>query len=330
LVSDQDFSRNLSLELARVTEAAAIMAGRWMGRNEKEQADQAAVDAMRQVLGTLEMEGEVVIGEGEKDNAPMLYSGEIVGRAERPKVDIAVDPVDGTRLLALGMPNSLAVLAIAERGAFYAWEHISYMEKIAVGPDSVGCIDLNDTVANNLARIAKAKDRQVDDLTVVILDRPRHEQLIKDVRAAGSRLKLITDGDVAGALMAAMDGTGIDALMGTGGSPEAVIAAAALKCVGGDMQCRLYPRNDDERETARTNNIDLERIFLIDDLVRGREVFFAATGITDGELLAGVHYGAKGITTQSLVMRAASGTVRYISSTHRPDKLSQLSHVPFD
>lgn len=325
-----DFSRNLSLELARVTEAAALMSGRWMGRGEKEAADQAAVDAMRQVLGSIEMEGEVVIGEGEKDAAPMLYYGERVGRAEYPKVDIAVDPVDGTRLLALGMPNSICVLAIAERGALYKWEHVSYMEKIAVGPDAKGTIDLNSSVADNLERIAGAKKRKVDDLTVVILDRPRHEKLIGDIREAGARLKLIADGDVAGALMAAMQGTGIDVLMGTGGSPEAVIGACALKCVGGDMQCRLYPRNDEERALAEQNAIDLTRILAIDDLVGGNDVFFAATGITDGELLEGVHYGAEGATTHSLVMRAVTGTVRYIHSTHRLEKLQSIRHMPFD
>jgi len=314
----------------RVTEAAALLAGRWMGRGEKEAADQAAVDAMRQVLDTIEMEGEVVIGEGEKDHAPMLYYGERVGRAEFPKVDIAVDPVDGTRLLALGMPNSICVLAIAERGAMYKWEHISYMDKIAVGPDARGTIDLNSSVAENLARVAEAKKRRIDVLTVVILDRPRHERLIADVRDAGARLKLITDGDVAGALMAAMQGTGIDVLMGIGGSPEAVIAACALKCVGGDMQCRLFPRNDDERAIAEQNSIDLTRIFTIDDLVGGADVFFAATGITDGELLDGVHYGADGATTHSLVMRAVTGTVRYVHSTHRREKLKMIRHMPMD
>jgi len=330
MVTEPDISRNLSLELARVTEAAALMAGRWMGRNQKEQADAAAVDAMRQVLGTLEMCGEVVIGEGEKDKAPMLYFGERLGRAEQPQVDIAVDPVDGTRLLALGMPNAICVLAIAERGALYSWEHIAYMEKIAVGPDAKGAIDLNASVATNLRNIAEAKDRKVDDLTVVILDRPRHEDLIRDVRDAGARLKLITDGDVAGALMAAMDNTGIDALMGIGGSPEAVIGACALKCVGGDMQCRLWARNDEELALAREKSVDLDRIHGIDDLVGGDDVFFAATGITDGELLDGVHYRAGSATTHSLVMRAVSGTVRYIHSTHRLDKLSGLTNIKFD
>lgn len=329
MVTGSDMSRNLSLELARVTEAAALRAGRWMGRNQKEQADAAAVDAMRQVLNTIEMCGEVVIGEGEKDKAPMLYFGERLGRGDHPEVDIAVDPVDGTRLLALGMPNAICVLAIAERGALYSWEHIAYMEKIAVGPDAKGSIDLNASVETNLQNIADAKGRKIDDLTVVILDRPRHEHLIRDVRSAGARLKLITDGDVAGALMAAMDNTGIDALMGIGGSPEAVIGACALKCVGGDMQCRLWARNE-ELALAREKSVDLERIFGIDDLVGGDDVFFAATGITDGELLDGVHYLAQSATTHSLVMRAVSGTVRYIRSTHRLDKLSNLTNIQFD
>ncbi|HYI26004.1 MAG TPA: class II fructose-bisphosphatase [Thermomicrobiales bacterium] len=323
-------SRNISLELARVTEAAALTAGRWMGRDQKESADQAAVDAMRQVLSTVEMEGEVVIGEGEKDEAPMLYAGEILGRATEPKVDIAVDPIDGTRLLAKGMPDALAVVAIAERGAMYKWEHIAYMEKIAVGPEARGVIDLRDSPTDNLVRIAAAKGTRVRDLTVVVLDRPRHEDLVAEIRDAGARLKLIFDGDVAGALMSAMTGTGIDALMGIGGSPEAVIAACALKCVGGDMQGRLWVRNDEERQLASDNQIDLDRIWGIDDLVKGEEAFFAATGITDGELLDGVQYGPRGATTHSLVMRARSGTVRYITTTHRLDKLESIDTIPWD
>ena len=323
-------SRNLSLELARVTEAAALTAGRWMGRDQKEAADQAAVDAMRQVLNTIEMEGEVVIGEGEKDEAPMLYSGERVGAASEPKVDIAVDPVDGTRLLAKGMPNAIAVLAIAERGAMYKWQHIAYMEKIAVGPAARGVIDLRDSPTDNLVRIAAATGRRVQDLTVVVLDRPRHDDLIAEIRDAGARLRMIVDGDVAGALAAAMSGTGIDALMSIGGSPEAVIAACALKCVGGDMQCRLWARNDEERELAAREDIDLDRIWCINDLAAGDEAFFAATGITNGELLNGVHYGKWGASTHSLVMRARSGTVRYINSTHRMDKLETLDTIPWD
>lgn len=325
-----DISRNLSLELARVTEAAALMAARWMGRGDKEAADQAAVDAMRQVLDTVEMDGVIVIGEGEKDQAPMLYEGEHVGHGELPKVDIAVDPIDGTRLLAQGMPNSICVLAVAERGSLYAWQHIAYMEKIAVGPEAKGAIDIEKSVGENLVNIAAAKGVDVSDLTVVILDRPRHEPIIQQVREAGARMKLITDGDVAGALMAAMPGTGIDVLMGIGGSPEAVIAACALKCAGGDMQCRLWPRNEAERAYAREHDIDLDRVFGIDDLVRSDDVFFAATGITDGELLTGVHYFQDGATTHSIVMRAITGTVRHITSTHQMSKLRDLVQVPFD
>ncbi len=329
-MENPDISRNISMELARCTEAAALMAGRWMGRGDKEAADQAAVDAMRQVLNTIDMEGLVVIGEGEKDEAPMLYVGERLGRADEPKVDIAVDPIDGTRLLALGMPNSICVIAVAERGAFYGWQHIAYMEKSAVGPACCGAIDITKSVSDNLASVAEATNRDVDDLTVVVLDRPRHEGIIRDVRQAGARIKLITDGDVAGALMAAMDNTGIDVLMGIGGSPEAVIAAAALRCAGGDMQCRLWPRNDEERRLAVEHNIDLTRIFKIDDLVGGDDIFFAASGITDGELLDGVHYFRDGATTHSLVMRAVSGTVRYIHSTHQMSKLRGMGHIPFD
>jgi fructose-1,6-bisphosphatase II len=315
---------NISLEIVRVTEAAALSAGRWIGRDRKERADQAAVDAMRHILSRVGMEGEVVIGEGEKDRAPMLYAGEILGGAAEPKVDIAVDPIDGTRLLAKGMPNALSVLAVAERGAMYRWEHIAYMEEIAVGPEAKGAIDLRDSASDNLARIAAARRVRVQDLTVVVLDRPRHADLMAEIRDAGARLKVIIDGDVAGALMSAMEGTGVDALMGIGGSPEAVIAASALKCLGGDMQARLWPRNDEERTLAATQVIDLDRVWGIDDLVRSDDVFFAATGITDGELLDGVRYSPRGATTQSLVMRARSGTVRAITTTHRLDKLESL------
>ncbi|MFL5761544.1 MAG: class II fructose-bisphosphatase [Thermomicrobiales bacterium] len=322
--------RNLALELARVTEAAAMLAARWMGRGEKETADQAAVDAMRLVLGSIAMDGAVVIGEGAKDEAPMLYVGEQVGCADEPKVDIAVDPIDGTRLLALGMPNAISVVAMAERGALFSSPEIMYMEKIAVGPEAAGAIEINDTVGSNLKRVAKAKQRDVQDLTVVILDRPRHEKLIKEVRGTGARIKMITDGDVAGAVMAAMPGTGIDVLMGIGGAPEAVIAACALKCIGGDIQCKLWPRNEDELRIAAEQKIDLERVLDCHDLVKGNNVFFSATGITDGELLRGVHYFGGGATTESLVMRSRSGTVRRISATHSLSKLRQYASFPFD
>lgn len=327
---EHTIDRNLSLEMARVTEAAALSAARWMGRGDKEAADQAAVDAMRLLLGTIEMHGVVVIGEGEKDHAPMLYTGEEVGCADQPHVDIAVDPIDGTRLLAFGMPNSIAVVAIAERGAMFASPKIMYMEKLAVGADAAGVIDITDGVAANLRRIADAKRRDIPDLTVVILDRPRHEQLIAEVRDAGARIKLITDGDVAGALMAAIPSTGLDVLMGIGGAPEAVIAACALKCAGGDMQCRLWPRNDEERKFAKDEKIDLQRVLRLDDLVAGDNVLFAATGITDGELLHGVQFFGDGARTQSLVMRAKSGTVRFIESTHKLSKLQSYGAIPFD
>jgi fructose-1,6-bisphosphatase II len=323
-------TRNLSLELVRVTEAAALMAGRWMGRGDKEAADGAAVDAMRQVLDTIEMQGIVVIGEGQKDEAPMLYTGEEVGTGEGAQVDIAVDPVEGTRLVAQGMPSSIVIMAVAERGSLYGWQDIAYMEKIAVGPEAAGVINLDAPVAVNLQRIAEAKGVQVSDLTVVILDRPRHEQLIKEVRDAGARMKLIIDGDVAGGLLAAMPGTGIDVLMGVGGSPEAVITACALKCVGGDMQTRLWPRNDEERRIVEKLGLDTVKVWGINDLVKSEDVFFVATGITDGELLRGVHYFADGATTHSLVMRERSGTVRYVESSHRLSKLRELANIPFD
>ena len=252
--------RNLALELARVTEAAAMLAARWMGRGDKNAADQAAVDAMRFVLGTIQMDGVVVIGEGEKDEAPMLYVGEQVGNAEYPKVDIAVDPIDGTRLTSLGMPNAISVVAVAERGALFASPDIMYMEKIAVGPDAVDAIDMRDDVETNLKRVAKAKNKTLNDLTVVVLDRPRHEELIREIRAAGARIKMITDGDVAGALMTTMPSTGIDVLMGIGGAPEAVIAACAMKCAGGEMQTRLWPRNDQERQIVEEKKIDVTQI----------------------------------------------------------------------
>ncbi len=322
--------RNLALELVRVTEAAALQAGRFMGRKDKEAADQAAVDAMRSVLATIEMEGVVVIGEGEKDEAPMLYIGERLGGASEPKVDIAVDPVDGTRLLAYGMPNSITVLAVSERGTMFASPDIMYMDKIAVGSEAAGRIDINAPVEKNLKHVAEAKRRRVQDLTVVILDRPRHEGLIEAVRAAGARIKMITDGDVAGAVMAATPDTGIDMMIGVGGAPEAVVTACALKCLGGDMQCKLWPRNDQERMVAAEKEIDTNQVLGLDDLVDSDNVFFAATGITDGELLRGVHYFGDGATTESLVMRSRSGTVRRIYATHQLAKLRQYAPYALD
>jgi fructose-1,6-bisphosphatase II len=326
---EHQLGRNLALELVRVTEAAALAAGRWMGRGQKEASDQAAVDAMRMVLNTIQMDGLVVIGEGAKDKAPMLYEGEHLGCADEPKTDIAVDPIDGTRLLSLGMPNSISTVAVAERGALFESPYIAYMDKIAVGPEAADAIDINASVAENLANIAQATKRNVGDLTVVMLDRPRHEELAEQVREAGARIKFIMDGDVAGAVMAAMPDTGIDVLMGIGGAPEAVVAACAIRCIGGAMQCKLWPRNDAEWAAVRAHDIDVDAVHTDADLVKGDDVFFAATGITDGELLRGVHYYGEGATTQSLVMRSRSGTIRRVDAVHRPGKLSQLG-LPVD
>lgn len=327
---ERTVDRNLALELARVTEAAALMAARHMGRGDKIAADQAAVDAMRAVLGTIDMDGLVVIGEGAKDEAPMLFIGERVGTGREPAVDIAVDPIDGTRLLSLGMPNAIAVVAVAERGTMLSSPYISYMRKIAVGAEAAGQIDINASTAQNLVRVAKAKGRAVSDLTVVVLDRPRHDQLIEEIRATGARIRLIPDGDVAGAVMAATPETGIDVLMGIGGAPEAVVAACAIKCVGGDIQCRRFPRNDAEQRIADEQGIDLEQVLYCDDLVASDNVFFAATGITDGELVRGVQYFGDGATTHSLVMRSRTGTIRRIDATHRLSKLRTLGGLQFD
>jgi fructose-1,6-bisphosphatase II len=322
--------RNLAMELTRVTEAAAMAAGRWMGRGNKEAADQAAVDAMRLVLNTVDMDGVIVIGEGEKDEAPMLFNGEKLGTGQPPLVDIAVDPIDGTTILSLGRSGSLAVVSLSERDTMYDPGPFHYMNKIAVGPDAVGAIDVLAPVDVNLRNIARAKRKDLDDLTIVILDRPRHQELIQQVRNIGSRIRLISDGDIAGALMAAMPDTGIDVLLGIGGSPEAVITACALKCVGGDMQCRLWPRDEAEQTRAIKAGIDLEKVLTINDLVKGNNVFFSATGITDGELLDGVRYFGGGARTHSLVMRSRSGTVRFIEATHRWDKLMRYSQIQFD
>lgn len=329
-MSERNVDRNLALELARVTEAAALMAARWMGRGDKIAADQAAVDAMRSVLNSLEMDGIVVIGEGAKDEAPMLFIGEEVGTGAEPRVDIAVDPIDGTRLLSLGMPNAIAVVAIAERGTMLSSPDISYMNKIAVGVEAAGKIDINAPVATNLAAIAAAKGVSIGDLTIVVLDRPRHETLISEIRQSGARIKIIPDGDVAGAVMAMTPGTGIDALFGIGGAPEAVIAACAIKCVGGEMQCIRYPRNEAERKIALEQEISLTDVLHTSDLVSSDNVFFAATGITDGELVKGVQFFNDGATTSSLVMRSRTGTIRRIDATHQLDKLRLLSGLQFD
>ncbi|RIK45931.1 MAG: class II fructose-bisphosphatase [Chloroflexi bacterium] len=307
-----------------------MAAARWMGRGAKESADQAAVTALRLALGTIQMDGIVVIGEGEKDEAPMLYIGEEVGNGAEPKVDIAVDPIDGTRLLSNGMPNALSVVALAERGTMIVPAHIAYMEKIATGPEAADAIDIERPIAENLERVAKAKGKNVADLTVVILDRPRHADMIAEIRRAGARIKMITDGDVAGAVMAAMPDTGVDLLLGIGGAPEGVVSICALKSIGGNMQCRIWPRNDAEWQIVRDEGIDVTKVLGMNDLVRSDNVFFAATGITDGELLQGVHYAGDGATTESLVTRSLSGTVRRVKATHRLDKLARYAAVSFD
>jgi fructose-1,6-bisphosphatase II len=322
--------RNLALELARVTEAAAMAAARWVGRGDKNGADGAAVNAMRMLINSVSMRGVVVIGEGEKDRAPMLYNGEEVGDGTGPACDVAVDPIDGTRLTANGMPDAISVLAVAARGSMYDPSAVFYMSKLATGPAAADVVDITAPPAANIAAVAKAKGESPQDVTVVILDRPRHAELIAQVREAGARIHLITDGDVAGAIMAARDGTGVDLLLGIGGTPEGIIAACALKCLGGIIQGRLAPRDDAERRRALDAGHDLDRVLTTDDLVASDDVFFAATGITDGELMSGVRYRAGGASTHSLVMRSRSGTIRNIKSEHQLWKLRAYSAVKFD
>ena len=318
--------RNLALELVRVTEAAALSAGRWMGMGDKEMVDQAAVNAMRAAVDGVDMDGIVVIGEGEKDEAPMLYIGERVGNGLPPEVDVAVDPVEGTTLLALGQPGALAVIATAERGSMYAAPPgVFYMDKIAVGPAARDVIDINAPIATNLAYLARARDAHIEDLTVVVMNRPRHQELIRQIREAGARIRLIEHGDVAAAIQAAMeDYTAVDALMGIGGATEAVLAAAAIKCIGGTIQCKIWPRDDKERAKLKADGIDLNQVLDTDDLVKGNDVSFAATGITSGELLDGVQYFGWGARTSSVMMRSHSGTIRYIHARHKWHKSSTL------
>jgi fructose-1,6-bisphosphatase II len=327
--SPQKPDRNLAMELVRVTESAALAASRWVGRGDKNGADGAAVTAMRTVLGTVPMDGIVVIGEGEKDNAPMLFNGERVGDGTPPLTDVAVDPIDGTTLTAYGRANAIAVLAVSERGTMFDPGPCVYMHKIAVGPEAAGSIDITATPTQNLRWIAKAKGASVRDLTVVILDRERHEELIKEVRSSGARVKLITDGDIFGAIATGWPDAGVDVLLGTGGTPEGVTAAAALKCMGGEIQGLLAPRNEQERQAAIDAGYDLDAVLTTDDLVKGNNCFFAATGVTDGELLRGVRYEHGGARTQSLVMRSKSGTVRMIDARHRIDKLSAFAAVDY-
>ncbi|MCV7065155.1 class II fructose-bisphosphatase [Mycolicibacterium houstonense] len=321
--------RNLALELVRVTEAGAMAAGRWVGRGDKEGGDGAAVDAMRELVNSVSMRGVVVIGEGEKDEAPMLYNGEEVGNGDGPECDFAVDPIDGTTLMSKGMPNAISVLAVAERGAMFDPSAVFYMNKIAVGPEAAEAIDITAPIGENIRRVAKVRGASVSDLTVCILDRPRHAQLIDDARAAGARIRLITDGDVAGAISACRPNSGTDILAGIGGTPEGIIAAAAIRCMGGAIQAQLAPTDDAERQKAIDAGYDLDQVLSTEDLVSGENVFFCATGVTDGDLLKGVQYYPGGCTTQSIVMRSKSGTVRMIEAYHRLAKLNEYSAIDF-
>ncbi|HYX89382.1 MAG TPA: class II fructose-bisphosphatase [Gaiellaceae bacterium] len=317
--------RNLALELVRVTEAAALAAARWVGRGEKEAADQAAVDGMRAMLDTVSMNGIVVIGEGEKDKAPMLYNGEEIGDGRGPEVDVAVDPLEGTRLTAKGQPNAIAVIAVAERGTMFFPGAAVYMDKIACGPEAIDAVDIEAPPRENVERVARAKRCKPSDVSVVVLERERHDALIEELREVGAKVHLIPDGDVAPAIAAARPGTGVDLLMGIGGTPEGVIAAAALKCVGGGVQGKLWPRNDDERQQLVDAGFDADRVLTTDDLVSGEDVFVAATGVTSGALLRGVRSTTEGAVTDSIVMRSRSGTVRRIEASHAFDKLEKFS-----
>jgi fructose-1,6-bisphosphatase II len=317
--------RNIAMELVRVTEAGGMAAARWIGRGEKESADQAAVDAMRFVLDSVSMRGVVVIGEGEKDEAPMLYNGEEVGNGEGPEVDVAVDPLEGTRLTALGQPNAIAVIAVAERGTMLFPGAAFYMEKIAVGPEAIRAIDIERSPGENVRAVAEALGKTPREVDVVVLERERHEELIAELREAGARVRLVRDGDVAPAIAAAQPGTGVDMLYGIGGTPEGVISAAALKCVGGGIQGRLWPRNDEERRSLLDAGLDPARVLRTDDLVSGEDVFVAATGVTTGSLLQGVRYTPGGAVTDSIVMRSRSGTVRRVVAQQSLAKLSALT-----
>ena len=321
--------RNLALELVRVTEAAALASGRWVGRGKKNEGDGAAVDAMRKMINSVTMDGVIIIGEGEKDEAPMLFNGEKVGNGEGAQVDLAVDPVDGTRLMAEGRPNAISVIAAAERGCMYNPKDAFYMNKIAVGPEAAGKIDITASVADNVRAVAAAKGVKPSEVTVVVLDRPRHKQLVSEIREAGAKVRFIMDGDVAGAIAAAQDTNSIDIMMGVGGTPEGVITACALKCLGGEIQGQLAPQNDTERERVLAAGHDLDRVLQMNDLVSTDNTYFAATGVTNGDMLRGVSYRKNGATTRSLVMRGTSGTVRYVESIHQLSKLQEFSVVDY-
>ncbi|MFI5624063.1 class II fructose-bisphosphatase [Nocardioides sp. NPDC051685] len=324
--------RNLALELVRVTEAAAMAAARWVGRGDKNGADGVAVNAMRTMISTVAMNGTVVIGEGEKDNAPMLFNGEQVGDGTGPECDVAVDPIDGTTLTAKGMSNAVAVMAVAPRGSMYDPSAVFYMEKLVTGPEAADVVDIRLPVAENIAAVAKAKDTTVSDITVIVLDRPRHDKLVEEIRETGARIKFIVDGDVAGAISAARAGSGADLLMGIGGTPEGIVAACAMKALGGTIQGRLWPKDDEERQRALDagHNLDPDFVLHTNDLVTGDDCFFVATGITDGDLMRGVQYLPHGaVVTDSLVMRSRSGTIRKVTSEHQLAKLKAYSAIDF-
>ena len=322
--SRRPIERNIAMELVRATEAAAMAAARFLGRGNKKLVDQAAVDAMRLALGYVSMDGIVVIGEGEKDEAPMLYIGEHIGGGSGLQVDIAVDPVDGTTLVANGLPEAISAVALSARGTINCPRQFVYMDKIATGPEAGDVIDINAPVEENLKNIARAKKRNVSDLTVVVLDRPRHEQLLSEIRSAGARVKLIPAGDLAAGIQAALPETGVDVLLGIGGTPEGVLTAAAIQCIGGIIQCKAWPRDDRERDAALKAGIDLDKVYYTDDLINSDDVFFAATGVSTGELLKGVRYFSGGAATQSLAMRSSSGTVRWVDAHHNFDRLDKL------
>ena len=317
--------RNIAMELVRVTEAAALAAARHLGRGDKNNIDAAAVAAMRYVLGYVRMDGIVVIGEGEKDNAPMLYIGEHIGNGAELKVDIAVDPVDGTNLVAKGLPGAISVVALSARGTMHFPRQLVYMDKIVSGPEAKDCIDINSPVKENLKNIAVAKKRKVSELTVVVLDKPRHEQLISEIRGTGARVKLISDGDIAAGIEAALPDREADVLMGVGGTPEGVLTAAAIRCIGGCIQCKAWPRNEAEKDAAIKAGVDINKVYRTEDLIASDDVFFAATGVSSGDFLKGVRYFSGGAQTQSIAMRARSGTVRWIEASHNFDKLDKLS-----
>ncbi len=328
--SEELIERNTAMELVRVTEAAALSSARYMGRGDKNLVDKTAVSAMRYLLGQVQMDGIVVIGEGEKDQAPMLYIGERIGDGSSPKVDIAVDPVDGTTSVARGLPGAISVIALSERGSMHCPREFFYMDKIVTGPEAAGCIDIEAPVKDNLNNIAKAKGKKVADVTVVILDRPRHEKLISDIRNAGARVKLITDGDVAASIDVALPLRSVDVLMGIGGTPEGVLSAAAMRCIGGCIQAKPWPRDEAETKAAEAAGADVNRVYRTEDFITSDDVFFAATGVSTGELLRGVHYFSGGASTHSLAMRGLSGTVRWIDSSHNFNRLNKLDGISTD